>query len=262
MSKELTNVRLDAGYQSPSNQYGKVFAGQIAYFKAGKQDAVDTFVEIWAFTNDTGINAAVVNTWLPAGSKTEDAINALVAAMQPFGITLGQLPPDLDPSKKPRGRLMMGMARDYLRDIERTEHGKFLTDQDGKLHFLRDKEALKMGNELVPILNKDSGLIGVPTTTLDGAAEVECLLNPRIQPGTRIRIDNRDLAQFHKSNPDQLIDDAYRLLMTDFNFSADGLYTVGHVRHQGQNRGNPWFTQITTQKVDQMPGLTTSASGV
>jgi hypothetical protein len=261
LNKELTQVLLEAGYQSPSKQYGQVFAGQIAYFKAGRQDAVDKYVEIWAATYDTAVNAAVVNTWLQAGWVTEDAINAVLSAMLPFGVTLGQLPDDLDKSKKPRGRLMFGMARDFLRDIERTEKGHFFIDQQGKLHFLRDDEALKVRNETIPILNKKTGLIGVPTTTLDGAVEAQCLLNPSIHAGSRVKINDKDtISKYTDVGSQQLISDAYRLSMTEFNFKPDGIYTVGHVRHQWQTRGNPWYSSFTTQRVDQQPGLGTSAS--
>lgn len=258
-AKELSHVSLEAGYQEPSQQYGSLFIGQISYIKAGRQDAIDTFVEIHAFTNSTAINAAVVNTWLPAGHQAIDSINAVKAAMAPFGVTGGQISDDLSQTKAPRGRLMFGMARDILRDIERTEKGHFFSDNSGRLHFLKDADVLKMGSETVPILNKKTGLIDIPTRTIDGAVDAQCFLNPKIVPGTRIKINNKDLANTAPVKPDQFIQTAEQFSQQSITVKGDGYYRVGHVRHQGQNRGNPWYSHITTEKAIQEPGFPTSA---
>lgn len=268
MNKELTKVYLKAGYQEPSNQYGDLFAGQINYFKHGRQNATDTFVEIFASTFEDPLRSAIVNTWLPVGYAKKDEIQAVAAALAPWGITLGQVTDLKDANTKaPRGKLMFGMAADYMRDIERTQKAHFFTDTDGRLHLLKDSEALALGSETIPILTSKTGLIDVPTTTLDGAAEVQCLLNPRITPGTRIRIANKTahkkpdeaITKYTNVDTSVLVADAYKLSLTEFNFHADGTYTVGAVRHQGANRGNPWYSHIITLKVDQVPGLTTSA---
>jgi hypothetical protein len=257
INKQLTVVMLEAGYQSPSAQYGRVFAGQITYFKHGRANATDSFMELHAATNDTAINAAVVNTWLPVNWQTEDAINALQAAMLPYGVTLGQIPADLDKTKQPRGRLMFGMARDYLRDIERTEHAHFFTDSKGHLHLLRDNEALNMGSQLVPILNQRTGLIDVPTRTMDGAVEATCFLSPAITPGMQVHINNTDVAGFSQVDTDQQISDSFKFSSANnpMVFKADGYYLVGAVKHQGQNRGNPWYSHLTTNRIIQEPDL-------
>jgi hypothetical protein len=247
-SKELSHVYLEAGYQSPSQQYGRVFAGLINFYRHGRQNATDTFVELYATTYDTGVNAAVVNTWLPAGYQTQDAINAVLSAMTPYGITLGQMPNNLSTTAQPRGRLLFGMARDYLRDIARTEKANFFIDTQGRLHMLKEDDVLAMGSEVVPVLNSKTGLIDVPTRTMDGAIECHCLLNPAIVPGSQIHINNQDVAGFDAINVDALPNDAQKFTDASIVFKADGYYPVGSVRHQGQNRGNPWYSHIITKK--------------
>lgn len=257
-AKELTHVLLEAGYQSPSRQYGRLFTGQINYFKQGRQSGTDHFVELYASTFDMATNAAVVNTWLPAGHQAIDSIKAAVTAMSPYGVVLGQVPDDLDAAKSPRGRTLFGMARDILRDIERTEEGHFFIDLDGKLHLLRDGDVLNMGSQIVPILNAHTGLIDVPTRTMEGAVEVVCLLNPAITPGMQIRLNNADVFGYTEVNNDAMIDDAQKFAFAQSIKHDDGYYPVGSVRHQGQNRGNPWYSHIVTQKALQGVGLRTS----
>jgi len=259
--KELVKVHLEGGYQEPSKQYGDLFNGQINYFKSGRQNATDTYVEIFASEYDTAVNAAVVNTWLPAGWVEEDAINAVLSAMTPYGITLGQIPESIDKTKHPRGRLFFGMARDHLRDIERTQRGRFFTDGTGKLHLLKDDEALKISNESVPILNRKTGLIDIPTRTLDGAVEMQSLLNPNVHPGGKVKIDNKDVRNVTRVDVTNLVADAYKISESERLYSADGFYVVYSVKHQGQTRGNPWYSNMVTQKSLPEPGLRTSAGG-
>lgn len=262
INKELTNIYLEAGYQSPSRQYGQLFAGLINYFRHGRQNATDTYIEIYATTFSTAVEAATINTYLPAGWVTQDAINAVLSAMTPFGVTLGQMPDTLNASKQPRGRVLFGMARDYLRDIARTEDGHFFIDNSGRLHLLKGSDTLKYGSQTVPILNSRTGLIDVATRTMDGAIECKCLLNPAIVPGGQVHINNEDVTSYTPVNPDAMTEDARKFsdAQNSMVFKADGYYPVGMVRHEGQNRGNPWYTNIVTNKIIQPPGYRTSAA--
>ena len=62
LQKELTVVQLQAGYKSPAARYGQIFMGPVVYYRAGKLDAANTFVEIHAMVNDPALNAAPINT--------------------------------------------------------------------------------------------------------------------------------------------------------------------------------------------------------
>jgi hypothetical protein len=259
MKNEFTHVVLEAGYQQPSDQYGPVFKGQIAYYKHGRSNATDTYLEIFGATWDQAINAAVVNSWKPKGYTTMDIVKELLSVLTPYGIVLGQIT-DLGDAKSPRGRLLFGMVHDILRDIARSVEGQVFLDQDGRLHILKDGEILKMGNETIPILNSKTGVVDVPVQTLGGGIEITCLLNPSINPGGRIHLNNDEVARVEATSrkkegygPGVLgtPDTAMKIEQSDLVMArgADGFYVVDSVRHQGENRGQSWHTHIVTEPV-------------
>jgi hypothetical protein len=260
LQKTLTHVLLEAGYQAPSQQYGKIFAGPIAWFKYGRQNATDTYIELHAATGDEAVTQAVVNTTLPAGATQRDVVNACAAAMAPYGIGLGYIT-DLGKEKAPRGRVCFGMASDVLRDVVRSAGAHYHIDDDNKLHILKEFETF--ATEQVPVLNSQSGMLDVPAQTRDGGVEVHSLLNFAIRPGRRIHIDERDLV-VQKASPsgdaDNLPTDAQRLNIQRMGLNESGFYEVGGVQHIGENRGNPWFTYMMTAPIKPVkPELTTSA---
>ena len=250
-TKELQKIVLWAGYQKPSRQYGRLFAGQINYYKNGRQNATDTFLEVFGMTSDIAINATIVNSWLNKGYTTKDAVQVCVDAMAPNGVSLGTIPEHMSKDSSPRGRVLWGNARDYCRDIARTAHGTQFIDNDNKFHILSPEELASYGKDRLVILNVDSGLVGVPTRTMDGAVEATCLLNPAIVPGSRIKINNKStvngMVQFTKINTDPLVDAGHRLQDASLAFRAEGDYPVLRVKHEGQTRGNSWHSHIICQ---------------
>jgi hypothetical protein len=107
----------------------------------------------------------------------------------------------------------------------------------------------------VPILNSKSGLLDVATMTMGQGVEVHTLLNPAITPGKRIKINNQDVVRFTPTPGGQAPDAAFKLSQDQVAFKADGIYTVGSVRHWGQNRGTPWYSHIVTQPAVPQVGL-------
>ena len=253
IGKEYTHVQLDAGYMSPSDQYGTIAKGQITYYRHGRQNATDTFLEMTLAMYDTAYTAAVVNRWMPAGTTGNDVMNAVIQAMSPYGVTLGQIP-DMSSNQSPRGRTLVGMARDVLRDVARSQNATWFIDNDGKLHMLKQEDKLKMGNQTVPILNSRSGLLDVPTQVLGSGIEAHSLLNPSIIPGGQIRINQKSVTGVPVIT--SLGTTGSQMVQTNFLaqtktapvLDADGNYIVGEVKHVGQNRGTPWFSMITTKK--------------
>jgi hypothetical protein len=248
LQKQYTNVRLEAGYMPPSQQYGVIFAGAIAYYRYGRINATDTFVELHAATADEA-NRGFVNTTLPAGSRPLDVVNAVLAALGPYGIAGGYIT-DLGDDKSPRGRVVYGMCRDVLRDVARTAGATYHIDDDNKLHILKESEAFPSEN--VPVLNSKSGMIDVPAQTNDGGIEVHSLLNFAIRPNTRIYLNEAEIVRNRASESGALSNlpqSATDIQMQSMAISKSGLYDVGKVEHHGENRGNSWFTYITTKPV-------------
>lgn len=125
--KEFTRVILQAGYQGNCSvifdgNITKVALGQEGGPGAGKNggegEGVDTCLEISAGDGDRAYNYALVNTSLAAGSTPDDHVRACMKAFSAKGIEPGYIP--LLPGQKlPRGKVMYGMARAYMRDTAR-----------------------------------------------------------------------------------------------------------------------------------------------
>lgn len=125
--KEFTRVILQAGYQGNCSvifdgNITKVALGQEGGPGAGKNggegEGLDTCLEISAGDGDRAYNYALVNTSLAAGSTPDDHVRACMKAFSAKGIEPGYIP--LLPGQKlPRGKVMYGMARAYMRDTAR-----------------------------------------------------------------------------------------------------------------------------------------------
>ena len=73
MQREFTRVVLQAGYK---DNYGIIFDGNICSTRIGKENGIDTWLEITAADGDKAYNFSTVNTTLAAGSTPIDRINA------------------------------------------------------------------------------------------------------------------------------------------------------------------------------------------
>jgi hypothetical protein len=252
-ARELQKIILLAGYQEPSKQFGQLFAGQIGYYKNGRQNATDTFLEIYGFTSDVALNSTMINERLEKGHSTKDAVQCVVDAMAPHGVSLGTIPEHMGKDSSPRARVLYGNARDCARDIARSAGGTHFIDNGGKFSILTPDELMAYGKSRLTVLNVHTGMTGVPTRTMDGAVEAVCLLNPAIVPGSTIRINNRDTTNFTDVGSAELPEAAKRLqfgkesLKGSLAFGAEGEYPVLHVRHEGQTRGNSWHSSIVCQ---------------
>lgn len=265
LQTKLTNIQLMAGYQPPSQQYGLIFAGQIAWFRYGRQNATDTFVELHCIGADEAKTQAVVNTALPAGHTAKDCVSACVDAMKPYGVTEGYIT-DLGNATSPRGRTLFGMARDILRDIAHSAHANYHIDDAQKLHILKEDEAFHTDDTTVPVLTSKSGMVDVPVVNPNGGVTVRSLLNYAIKPGGRVKIDQSVITRDFASPSGaiaKLPTDARRLQIESMGWQNEGVYVVGGIRHFGETRGTPWFTNIISKPQDttgiNKPTLRTSA---
>jgi hypothetical protein len=78
---EGTLVTLEAGYQSG---YGLIFKGQIIQKRTGRENPVDTYLNILAQGGDQAYNHAVVNKSLAAGHTYKDQVMAAYEVMKPY----------------------------------------------------------------------------------------------------------------------------------------------------------------------------------
>lgn len=228
--KEFTSVTLQAGYES---NYGIIFAGNIKQVRIGKESGVDSFIDIAAGDGDNAYNNSVVNTTLAAGASQRDQINASTQAMSSKGVSQGYID-NTGSSKLARGKVMYGMARDYLRQSADASLTSW-SIQDGKIQFVQLTGVLP---SQAVVLNSKTGLIGVPEQTNDGIS-AKCLLNPMLKIGGKVQINENDIAEAPKDSDKKPPE-----------IEGDGFYRILVVEHSGDSRGNDWYSQLTCLGID------------
>lgn len=253
--KEFTKVTLQAGY--PGN-YGVIFQGNIKQVIFGHSSATETFMNIVAGDGDLAYNFAVVNASIAAGSRAVDQVKTAVDAMTPKDVTLGHLG-ELPDNQLPRGKVMFGNARNYLRDVAKTTQRSW-SIQDEKVNFVYKTTYLP--GQAVRI-TRTTGMVGSPQQTNEGV-NVKCLLNPNIRISGRIFLEN-DSIQQQKLNLEQIAaargNTASINTLLPRNLNPDGLYYVLVLEHLGDTRGTEWYTSMTCLNMDASVNPLNSVTG-
>ncbi|SPA44832.1 phage protein [Cupriavidus taiwanensis] len=238
--KEFTRLVLQAGY--PGN-FGIIFDGTIKQVRRGRENQTDTYLDITAADGDSAYNFAVVNTTLAAGSTPADHVAAACTAMNPYGVTQGYLP-ELPTNPLPRGKVMFGMARDFMRWTARTCQTVW-SIQDGKAIMV--PETSYMPGE-IPVITAETGMVGLPEQTQNGIT-IKMLLNPSVKIGRLIEINNASVQQYEYSlnvgqqAQNQRIEEQAKL-------QDDGFYYVMIAEHYGDTRGNDFYTDVICLAAD------------
>lgn len=249
---EYSSVVLNAGYQFNSAQ---IFKGTIKQFRRGKERNVDSFLDIYAADGDVSYNFSVINKSLAAGTTGQQQFNQLASSFNlpqdpraAFYLTEHSFP-------SPRGKVMFGLARDYMRDLADTNNVRW-SIQNGVLTLIPITGYLP--GQAVKI-NSQTGMIGSPEATEQGIS-IECLLNPLIKVGTAIQLNNDDITT---TTIKELQFPGY----TDQSFVAkvdstapDGLYRVIVIEHRGDTRDSDWYSRIICLLIDQSSPAATSVA--
>lgn len=232
---EFKRVVLSAGYETNN---GIIFDGTIRQVRSLRSGA-DSWVEIIVADGDRAYNFATVNCTLAAGARPADQVAACATAMAAKGAATGYVP-DLGGQDLPRGKVMYGMARSYMRDAATTTDTTW-SIQDGKMQMV--PAAAYLPGEAV-ILTASTGLIGSPEQTNEGI-KVRCLLNPRIRIGGRIKLDNASIATAK-------VDLAVGAISKAAKLDSDGYYRVLKVEHIGDTHGTDWYCDLICIGLDDI----------
>jgi hypothetical protein len=231
---EYTKVQISAGYQQGA--FGVIFNGEIVQAKAGRENAVDSYIDIIAAEGYRSFQQPIFVT-LAAGSTVLDMAKAAAAAM---GRKLNNFTTGT-PAQLPRGTTAYGAARRVLTDAA--------TKMGAVWYFSNE------GIDLVPtdspkkreavVLNGGTGMIGWPEQTQDGI-RVRCLLNPNLTLGATIKLNNTSIqaATFATGYQQQVGN--YSLPRPD----PDGSYRMYVIEHSGNTRGTDWYSDIICLSVD------------
>jgi hypothetical protein len=237
VKKEYSHITLDAGYQ---DGHGIIFQGTVIQAIYGRESPTDTLLTVYAGDGDHGHNYATVNTTLPPGSTPQQHLNVAMQAFNPFGITLGFIGVDLSTPTYPRAVTLVGMARNILLNIAKFKQATVSYQQE-KVTMVGNGQSVPGG---VIVLNSTTGLIGMPTQTIQGIY-ARCLINPAIKTYTQVQINQADInqgaAEISPNNPTTNNEVAIAQLA---HIAADGIYTVYKVDVDGDTRGNPWYQDL------------------
>lgn len=251
---EFQQIVLQAGYED--GHFGIIFRGSIKNVRTGRLSNVDSFVDIFAADGDLAHNFLTISKTLAAGSTIQDRANATVAAMKPglteAGVTIPQSAGT--GGVLPRDKVLFGLASAQMNTLTDTIECSW-SIQNGKVVVISRTAYLE--GEVV-VLNSRTGLIGVPEATNNGVT-ARCLLNPNIKIGTRVRIANSDINQ-------TTVRSQGFPRYSDINFfasvTADGIYRVLVVEHQGDTRGQEWYTDIICLALDPSSPAATSVKPI
>ena len=243
LKREYAKVTVQAGYQSA---FGVIFTGNIKQYRIGRENATTTYLDILAADGDEAYNYAVVKQTLAAASTPADRLNAAIAAMNPNGVTAGTIAPATG-GVLPRGKVLFGMARAIMRQ-ETQNMGMTWNINNGKVNVVpltgyRPGEAVR--------LSSLTGLIGIPEQSENGL-QVRCLLNPRIAVGGLVQIDNKSVNQTVQQSPSAapIAYNSYVGIQLLARVTNDGLYRVYVAEHQGDTRGQLWYTDLVCLALD------------
>jgi|SRR5580765_4434912 len=232
-------ITLQAGYEG---NFGIIFKGDLIQSKSGRESPTDTFVDLFCGDGDWAHVWGKINRTLASGYTPNDVNGAFKDALSQYGMTVGDLPSDVPSQAAPRGKVMYGMARDYQRDLAQT-YQLSAFPRYGTLEWL-PQSAYRPGD--IVVVNSTSGMIGIPQQTQFGVS-VQMLLNPSVGPGTLIRIANRDIARSQAvatiSREGTFGNTQITKSLNTPEEDTDGSYKVLGVDHEGDTRGNEWYTR-------------------
>lgn len=132
IQNEYTRVELHAGYD---DNVGLIFQGQVAMVKRGKENATDSYVDVFGQDGDQAYNNAYLNTSLVKGWTPDDYYNAMMTAAKAYDIQPGYRPTFIG-NPATRGAACYGMLKDHMREFAETQRCEW-NIEDGKLNLVQ-----------------------------------------------------------------------------------------------------------------------------
>lgn len=251
IEKQFTRVILSAGYQGNA---ATIFSGTIAQTRHGRENPVDTFIDIFASSNEQSYATATTQQVLASGWQWKDVQSQAVTDMADDKIAAGAFPEISGSGARPK--VMYGMTRDICR-VAGTSTGSAWNVSDGALNFNQISTMQKSGSNKTIALSPRSGLVGIPVQ-VPGGVQAICLLNPNLQVGVNVTLNNNLILQQQADlsfgatdggNFDSTTEDGVTRRSV-IGLSPLGSYNIVFVEHIGDTRGDPWYSTITCIATD------------
>jgi len=262
IKQEFTYVSLQAGYQN--NPFAAIFIGTVKQFRVGKESATRTYLDLLCADADIFFNQGFMNVSFAAGHNPAmviaQALKAGNAAIAKVANATGAVQPPVTQNPAfdqvlvgvnpaPRGKVMFGAARDIIHSTAATLNCSW-SIQNGVLQVIPFDKYLP--NETV-VLSQFSGVVGIPEVTNEGI-KIKCLLNPLLQVGATVQLDNSLINTIINASGNLggvqggsvgINYKSYGLLDYQASTDLDGLYRVFCIEHEGDTRGNKWYSNLT-----------------
>ncbi|UUZ85673.1 hypothetical protein LJK88_20520 [Paenibacillus sp. P26] len=240
---EGNRVVIEAGYEG--EQYGVIFDGDVVQTVRDKENGTDYRLTLYALPGDRRLNFGFVIGSIDKGQSARQILDYIGTAST-VPIKFGSISDNLTSTQLTRGKVMFGMTRDYLRQLQQSQNAT-LYAEDGSINFIT-AEDLPEGE--VFDLSPDSGLIGVPAQSELGVT-VKSLLNPRLKINGLVHIDNSLIRA-----------QAFNIGHYPPPLARDGLYRICGITHTGDTRGTNWYTECTTvSQAGGIPGVISTTTG-
>jgi Baseplate hub gp41 len=270
IKQEYQSVTLQAGYDN--GPFSAIFIGSIMQYRIGKENAVTTYLDLLCADQDILYNATPISTSFAAGWNPQRVVAAVVKAANtlnetiphPAGqITINSFSEDFLQSSGirafERGKVLYGASKDVLKSTATSLNCSWSV-QKGVLQIIPFDRYLP--SETV-VLTQASGVIGIPEVTNEGIV-IKCLLNPLIQVGGSVTLDNSLVNQIANALGNffppgasggskglaynaAYADDAQFIPSVGLDSKV---YRVLVVEYEGDTRGHPWYVNITALLAD------------
>lgn len=244
-------VTLEGGYQS---NHAIIFQGELWWKTTGRENETDTSMTLVCASGSRNQCYAVVNASIPKGATQQDILNIVAKSMTEKGVSVANKP-TLMATKLPRGKVIYKMTKDAMQGLADTNNFDWYIGTNGLVTVPKDS-SFDPNTEAIA-LNVTSGMVGRPKLTTLGV-NVDCLMNPLIEVGTIIQINNGQITRENYDTTMGAVRENYH--RTDLYEAADGFYRVIARQHIGDTRGNDWYTSLICVAVVGTQPLTPSVN--
>jgi len=235
--QEGARVFLSAGYVN--GQFGQIFSGYVFQSLLQRENVTDFKLTLRCIDGyklfDNNFTAFALKK-----EYTQETLVNEVALRSQTPIPIGGKSPQLNKIPYSRGTVAFGNPAKLLREITRWQ-GAYecgntqMYFKDQQLYIVKLTDTMKPNP--VTISPEKGGLLGTPQQT-DYGVSFRCLLNPTLMlsfPPMGVKLD-MVVVQQRKVEQMQLLG----------TLDLTGVHRIIGVRHTGDTRGDPWYTDVTT----------------
>lgn len=251
-------VTLNAGYQN--GPYGTVFTGNVVQYRRGKENATDTYLEIYAGDGDRALGYDTVTNTSPPGTTAEQRVKDAISrsSLETGMLSMG----GYGNEKLIRSLTESRTLAQFMRAESLGGNFDWWVD-DGKV-FAISKTGYVPGTivELTP----KTGLVGIPEVTPQGI-QIKSLLDPNLKIGGLVKVKTElisgvpflpgsgaanPVAPEDQTRAAQLSVASWGQQLTLPAFtSPTGTYKILMMDVTGETRGNSWYCDMVCVALDK-----------